>query len=86
MHGTTRHVPELIKRFSRSKPAIISCHTKKEIVTLSMELSKVRGIGIINGGNNAQLASQTKLTTLQRSLLRRMMASSSEFIVQRAIR
>ena len=68
--GLDRHVPELIKRFSRSKPAIIFCHTKKETETLAMELSKVNGIGIPNGGNNVQLASQTKLTTLQRSLLR----------------
>ena len=56
------------QRFSRAKPTIF-WHTKKEIETLVMELSKVNGIGIPNGSNIVQVASQTKLSTLQRSLL-----------------
>jgi ATP-dependent DNA helicase HFM1/MER3 len=65
-----RHVPELIKRFSKGRSTIIFCHTKKETETLAMELSKMNGIGTVNSGGNVQLASQTKLTGLQRSLLR----------------
>jgi len=65
-----RHVPELIKRFSRSKPTIVFCHTKKETETLAMELSRTTGIGIPNNGSNMKLASQTKLTSLQGALLR----------------
>ena len=65
-----RHVPEIIKRFSRGKPTIIFCHTKKETETLAMELSKINGIGVANSSSNVQLASKTKLTGLQRSLLR----------------
>jgi ATP-dependent DNA helicase HFM1/MER3 len=68
--GLDRHVPDLIKRFSRSKATIVFCHTKKETETLAMELAKVPGIGLPNNGGNMTLASQTKLTVLQGSLLR----------------
>ena len=68
--GLDRHVPDFIKRFSRSKPTIVFCHTKKETETLAMELAKVPGIGLPNNGGNMTLASQTKLTALQGSLLR----------------
>lgn len=43
---------------------------KGETETLAMELSKVNSIRIPIGGNHVQLASQTKLSTLERSLLR----------------
>lgn len=64
-----RHVPDLIKRFSQSKPTIVFCHTKKETETLAMTLSNMNGIAIRNCDNMA-LAGQTKLASLQRPLIR----------------
>jgi len=65
-----RHVPQLIKRFSQSKPTIVFCHTKKETETLAMELSKISGIGNPNNGSNMPLASRTNLASLQGPMLR----------------
>lgn len=67
--GLNRHVPELIQRFGKEKPTLIFCHTKKETETLALELSQARGIGVAGKGN-MNLASRTKVTALQRSLLR----------------
>lgn len=38
--GLDRHVPQLLRRFSSGRPAIVFCHSKKDTEQLSEELSK----------------------------------------------
>jgi hypothetical protein len=61
-------VSGVIRQFSKGKPTIVFCHTKKETENLAMELAQVDGIGI--AGNNHSLAGQTSISILQRCLLR----------------
>lgn len=65
--GLNRHVPDLIKRFSRGRPTIIFCHTKKQTETVAAELA----ISIGFGGNDpilANMAQQSSVPSLQNCL------------------
>jgi Sec63 Brl domain/Helicase conserved C-terminal domain len=63
-----QRVPGVIRQFSKGKPTIIFCHTKKESETLASELSHNSNLGF--SINNPKLASQTSVIALQRCLLR----------------
>lgn len=63
-----RNVPGIIRQFSNSKPAIIFCHTKKEAESLAGGLSAVNSITLPQ--DNHELAGQTKVSSLQRCLLK----------------
>lgn len=65
--GLSRHVPDLLKRFSRGKPSIIFCHTKKQTEALAKELLSSQ----FKVSNNSELlgtAKKTRLLSLQRCL------------------
>lgn len=61
-------VPGVIRQFSKGKPTIIFCHTKKECEMLALDLSKLADLGL--PPNNPRLAGQTNNGGLQRCLLR----------------
>jgi hypothetical protein len=61
-------VPNVIKQFSKGKPTIVFCHTKKETEELARQLSAVQGICLPQ--DNPQLAGQTSVRALQACLLR----------------
>jgi hypothetical protein len=63
-----QRVPGVIRQFSKGKPSIIFCHTKKESEALASELSNNSNLGF--SINNPKLASQTSVIALQRCLLR----------------
>ena len=65
--GLSRHVPDLLKRFSKGKPSIIFCHTKKQTESLAKELLSSQ----FKVSNNSELlgaAKKTRLLLLQRCL------------------
>jgi ATP-dependent DNA helicase HFM1/MER3 len=64
--GLNRHIPDLIKRFSKGRPTIIFCHTKKQTEALATEL--VSSIGSTNDPMLLGLAQQTNLLSLQKCL------------------
>lgn len=64
--GLNRHVPGLIKRFSKGRSSIIFCHTKKQTEALATEL--LSSIGSNNDPILASLAQQTHLFSLQKCL------------------
>lgn len=64
-----RNVPELIRRFSGGRPAIVFCHSRQDTETLADALAKVNGISL-HGNGNVDIAAQTKVTKLQRVLYR----------------
>ena len=64
--GLNRHVPGLIKRFSKGRSSIIFCHTKKQTEVLATELSSL--IGSNNDPSLASMSQQTNLISLQKCL------------------
>jgi ATP-dependent DNA helicase HFM1/MER3 len=67
--GLNRHVAEILVRFSNNKPAIVFCHSKADAEKLADLLANANGICQIGNGNQA-VASQAKITKLQRVLFR----------------
>lgn len=67
--GLNRNVPEVLMRFSEQKPTIVFCHSKADTETLADLLANAKGI-YMPGNSNHSIASQTKLTKLQRVLCR----------------
>ena len=65
--GFNKSVPELIFRFSENRPSIVFCHSKADAEKLADLLAKVPGIALKGNGNQG-LASQTRITKLQRVL------------------
>ena len=63
-------VPDLIHRFSKGKPTIIFCHTKKECELLASELSLAPGIGRQCDRGSIAAAGQTRIKCLQKVLYR----------------
>ena len=61
-------VPGVIRQFSKDKPTIVFCHTKKETEVLASELSRLGDLGL--PADNPRLAGQTSISGLQRCLLR----------------
>lgn len=67
--GLNRHVAEIIVRFSNNKPAIVFCHSKADAEKLADLLANANGVSQIGNGNQA-VASQARITKLQRVLFR----------------
>jgi hypothetical protein len=65
--GMDREVPQIIHRFSKSRPTIVFCHTKADTEKLADLLATAHGIAV-RGNSNAGVAGQTKLLKLQRVL------------------
>ena len=63
-------VPDLIQRFSKGKPTIVFCHTKKECELLAAELSVVNGLGREGDRGCIAVAGQTRIKSLQKVLYR----------------
>ena len=63
-------IPDLIHRFSKGKPTIIFCHTKKECELLASELSFAPGIGRQGDRGSIAAAGQTRIKSLQKVLYR----------------
>lgn len=69
--GLNRNVPELVLRFSNKRPAIIFCHSKNDTEKLADLLANANGVSLQHNDNsNNEIASQTRLTKLQRVLYR----------------
>ncbi len=68
--GLNRHIPDLIKRFSKGRSCIIFCHTKKQTEALSAELSSAMGSNCTNanGPELLGIAHETNLPSLQKCL------------------
>lgn len=67
--GLNRHVAEILMRFSNQKPCIVFCHSKADTEKLADLLANANGI-CLNGSGNHAIASQTKVTKLQRVIVR----------------
>ena len=65
-----RGVASIIQRFSNGKPTIIFCHSKAETETLAGLLTQAHGVGFSQSNFRDGLASQTRVTNLQRVLLK----------------
>lgn len=63
-------IPDLIHRFSKGKPTIIFCHTKRECEVLASELSVAQGIGRQGDQGRINAAGQTRIKSLQKVLHR----------------
>lgn len=68
-NSLNRNVPELVLRFSNKRPTIIFCHSKNDTEKLADLLANANGI-CLQGNGNHDVASQTRLTKLQRVLYR----------------
>lgn len=66
-NALNRNVPEILLRFSNGRPSIVFCHSKADTEKLADLLATSHGIAI-RGNHNHEVASQTKLTKLQRVL------------------
>ncbi|GKY92454.1 hypothetical protein MPSEU_000215900 [Mayamaea pseudoterrestris] len=62
-----KNVPEIIFKYSENRPAIVFCHSKADAENLADLLATVSGIAI-RGSDNQDIASQTRITKLQRVL------------------
>ena len=62
-----RHIPDLLKRFSRGKPSIIFCHTKKQTENLANELLSSK-LKVCNNRELLDIAKTTRYLLLQKCL------------------
>jgi replicative superfamily II helicase len=63
-----RNVPEIIRRFSKARPAIVFCHSKADTEKLADLLATAHNIGKRDDGNSG-IACRTRISKLQRVLL-----------------
>lgn len=68
-NALNRNVPELVTRFSNKRPSIVFCHSKADTEKLADLLANERKI-CLDDNSNQDIASQTRLTKLQRALYR----------------
>jgi hypothetical protein len=67
--GLNKNVPEIVMRYSKQRPAIIFCHSKADTEKLADLLANAKGI-CLQGNANQEIASQTRISKLQRVLYR----------------
>jgi ATP-dependent DNA helicase HFM1/MER3 len=67
-NGLNREVPPIIHKFSKKRPTIVFCHSKKDTEQLADLLATARGIALV-GNANGRIASETRVMKLQRVLM-----------------
>ncbi|KAL7551782.1 hypothetical protein ACHAWF_014973 [Thalassiosira exigua] len=65
----SKHVPGILKQFSRGRPAIVFCHSKKDTETLALELAQTYvNRSRLDGAALATYSGKTNLAALHRCL------------------